>query len=282
MNKILRWSIALIAMSTMGTSCYYDLRVKEKDAWKAILDKHEMVGGFELYDNNTEIATYYDKAACSNRYSPGSSFHLTSAIIGLEKSVVLDESKPIHWVSKLNDTAIDASLNLRNYFEQQHQPFFSALHKEIGKANMQWGLDTLKYGNMTISDGAYWKDGTLTISLDEQLGIMKRLYFKEIKGISGRVQTIMLSMLLKEQNDKLKLYYDISPAVQGDTTYYWAVGVLENYNVVKNPKTDVVEKKVHPYFFAMHVHATSGNTLDEKKVLSAIKDFLVDYNLIVE
>lgn len=282
MKRIIQWSLLLSIITLMASACYYDLRVKERPEWQEILDQHDMQGGFELYDNNTEIATYLSKEACSERNVPGNSFHIVASLIGLEKSTILDEAKPIYWVSKLQDSSIDASLNLRDYFQQQHEGFFAALMEEMGTANIQWGMDTLKYGNMQINDGAFWKDGTLRISLDEQLGIMKRLYFKEVKGVSGRVQTILMSMLLKKQTDKLKLYYDISTAVENDTMYHWVIGVLENYNVVKNPKTELIEKKVHPYFFALHVSSKSGKKLTREQCLEAVNALLRDYNLTVE
>lgn len=253
----------------------YNVRIEEKDNWKAYFDKHHLEGGFEIYDNNKEIANYYNKEICSTPLPPGATFYIMSGIVGIETSTVLDENKPIYWVSRLSDS-MDKESNLRSYFQQQDPVFHRHLAREIGPQKMQDYLDSVKYGNMTLSDGEYWNDGTLLISPDEQVGLMKRIYFNQLNNISSRSSTIMKSMMMKESSDEIKLYYQISPVVDSGKTKYWITGFAETYNALKNPETEKIENKIHPFFFAGLVYGRDATEASVKELMEGIlKDYQV-------
>jgi beta-lactamase class D len=62
-------------------------------------------------------------------------------------------------------------------------------------------IDSIQYGKGIVSankDG-FWSDGSLLITADEQLGFIKRLYFKGLP-FQKRSQELFRKMILKDQN----------------------------------------------------------------------------------
>lgn len=277
MKKILSWLLAL-SLLVVGLSSCYDVRIDERDDWKKIFEKHGFEGGFVLYDNNREIANYYNKEVSSARVNPGSTFHIFASIVGIETSTVLDENKPIYWVSKSTDS-MNKESSLRDFYTSNDTLFFRNLAQQIGPERMQDYMDSVKYGNMTLSPRNYWLDGTLQITPDEQAGFMKRIYFNQLKNVSTRSSTIMQSMMLQQKDDDIQLYYQISPMTDSSGTHYWIVGFAETYNPLRNPKTELIEKKIHPFFFSGLVRNV-GAGVTEEQVKNLLFDLLRDYQIL--
>ena len=53
---------------------------------------------------------------------------------------------------------------------------------------------------------SFWLNNTLKIKPDEQLGLVKKLYFDQLPFFK-RTQEIVQSVMLREQNSNYKLYY---------------------------------------------------------------------------
>lgn len=258
-----------------------DIRIDEKKGWNTIFEKHGLSGGFELYDNNREIANYHNLEAISIQKKPGRTFDIFSSIIGIETSIVLDESKPIYWVSRMTDTAINKSNNLRQFFKEHNATFYRQLALEISAEKMKEYIDTAKYGNMKISNEPYWENGELLISADEQVGFMKKIYFNLLPNVSIRATTIMQSMMAEEKKENLNLYYQISPVEEDGKTNYWIVGFVESYNPLINPKTKKTENKVHPHFFSGYITA-GAQAPTATNVKALLFDILEDYQIPVK
>lgn len=270
---MLAFGLLVVSLS----SCY-DIRIDERDDWKEIFDKHGFDGGFVLYDNNREIANYYNKDVSSTRVNPGATFHIFASIVGIETSTVLDENKPIYWVSKITDS-LDKESSLRDFYKNNDSLFFKNLAQQIGPELMQDYMDSVKYGNMTLSPRQYWLDGTLQITPDEQAGFMKRIYFNQLKNVSTRSSTIMQSMMLQRKDDEIQLYYQISPMTDSVGKHFWIVGFAETYNPLRNPKTELIEKKIHPFFYSGLVRNVDAD-VTEADIQDLLFDLLRDYQIL--
>lgn len=255
-----------------------DSRITDQDSWGKIFEKYQVKGGFEILDNNKEIVNYYNRLACSKPLPPGQTFYIISSIIGLESSAVLEDNKPILWVSKMNDS-LDKNGTIRTFYKENNTAFFNQLAKEISPLKMKEYLDTIKYGNMEVNNESYWQDGTLTISPDEQVGLMKRIYFNQLPFISTRSTTIVKSMMQEENTDEIKLYYQISPVVDSGKNNIWIVGFAENFNPLKNPVSHKIENKVHPFFFTGLIQDVPAD-FPLQNAKSLMMDILKDYQII--
>jgi beta-lactamase class D len=60
--------------------------------------------------------------------------------------------------------------------------FYDSLISKLGRAEIIKTIDSLHYGKGMVSANmhGFWKDQSLKITADEQLGLIKKLYFREL------------------------------------------------------------------------------------------------------
>ncbi|MFW1443080.1 penicillin-binding transpeptidase domain-containing protein, partial [Vibrio parahaemolyticus] len=82
------------------------------------------------------------------------------------------------------------------------------LARSIGKDTLKRWIDSLHYGNKSvgISVDSFWLNNTLKITADEQLGLVKKLYFGQLP-FQKRTHDIVKKMMLQEANANYKLSY---------------------------------------------------------------------------
>ncbi|OYZ52360.1 MAG: hypothetical protein B7Y11_12040 [Sphingobacteriia bacterium 24-36-13] len=126
---------------------------------------------------------------------------------------------------------------------------------------MQFWLDSLQYGNHSIgkSIDSFWLNNTIKLTPDEQLGIMKRLFFNQLP-FQKRTHEIVKRMMLRESNANYQLSYKtgLTYNEKGDQLG-WVVGWIE-------------ENK-HPYFFVLNMEAPSNISLVDTRI-SLLKKIL--------
>jgi beta-lactamase class D len=81
-------------------------------------------------------------------------------------------------------------------------------------------VDSVKYGNKK------WKQDSITISPDEQLGLMKRLYFKQLP-FRGSVQEGIKKSILVENNAQYQLAYQKTEVLYANKKIAWVLGWVE-------------------------------------------------------
>lgn len=197
------------------------------------IDSAGMQGSFALMENATEAFTIYNLSAYKDSgYAPLNTFFALPVLIGFEQGQLTADTNT--WVS------LDSSA----YYQQ--------LIKQIGRATLLQTIDSIHYGKGIVSANmdAFWKDASLLITADEQLGFIKQLYFKKLP-FQKRSQELLSKMILNEQNSNYRLSYLVST----DTTsgnQGWVVGYIE--------------ENLHPYFFVLHTSATEGSDLKNRNI----------------
>ena len=97
-------------------------------------------------------------------------------------------------------------------FRYSAVPWYQELARRIGKDTMQHWIDTLgyaqRYGKPVIKNNldTFWLDNTVKVTADEQLGLVKKLYFGQLP-FQPRSQRIVKNMMLSEDNSNYKLSY---------------------------------------------------------------------------
>ncbi len=296
MNKyLLVLSLSVVAFAS---SCR-NIRIKEHDEWKKHFDEAGVTGCFEVYDNNKETAIYYNKEMCAQRFTPASTFKIFNSLVALESGVARDEQLLIKWDGKSKyfnrgkavsgaDTAMATlkddwaqDLTMVQAFKVSSVPYYQEIARRIGAKEMKAYIDTVKYGNMNISGAIdeFWLNDTLKISADEQVGLMKRLYFGEIPAFSERTQRIVRGMMLQKETDNYKLYYKTGWGTSNGKELLWVVGFVEKINELKNVETKNIDRIPHPYFFALNFEADS-KMQDLRTVRSnLLQKLLAEYGL---
>ncbi len=276
MRKLFLLPVLLLAISTV--SCL-DIRIKEHKEWSKYFEEFGVEGCFEYYDNNKEIAHYYNKERCAEQVSPASTFKIFNSLVALETSVAPDEQMVIKWdgVKRWNEDW-NRDLTMAEAFKVSAVPYYRELARRIGRQSMQHYLDTVQYGNKKIGDSIdnFWLNNTLLISADEQVGFIKRLYHGELP-FSERTQRIVRGMMLQKNGENYRLYYKTGWNNTNNNNLIWVVGYVEKFSELKNIETKKVEAIPHPYFFALHF-STTDTTKDLKQIRTELLDKLLEAN----
>lgn len=222
--------------------------VKEDSSLKKYFDENNVTGTFGLFDNGTGQFTIYNLSRFKDSaYLPASTFKIVNSLIGIETGRITNEKMPIKWdgvvrVFPGGDTAYDwnRDMNMEEAFAASALPYFQEVARRIGKDTMQRWLDSLQYGNKQIGGAvdSFWINNTLKVTPDEQMGLVKRLYFAQLP-FQKRTQEIVKKLMIRETNANYQLAYKTG------------LGFRENGNLL-GWVVGWIEENKHPYFFVLN------------------------------
>jgi beta-lactamase class D len=131
----------------------------------------------------------------------------------LQTGVINNEKMVIPWDGvKRSNEAWNKDLTMEEAFKVSAVPYYQEVARRVGKDTMQHWLDTLgyaaKYGRAVIHNDidSFWLNNDIKITADEQLGLVKRLYFDQLP-FQKRAQDIVKKVMLQEDNANYKLSY---------------------------------------------------------------------------
>ena len=221
-------------------------------------------GTFGMFDNSRGRFTIYNLDRFKERFSPASTFKIVNAMIGLQTGRLTTDSTVIPWdVVQRERPEWNQDLSLYRAFRYSSVPHFQTLARSIGRDTMQRWLDTLKYGNMRIGSAvdSFWLDTTLQISPDEQLGLVKRLYFRQLP-FRASVQESVKKMMIQENNALYQLAYKTGMGrTREGRPMAWMVGWIEE------------NRHVYPFVLNLDVKPQDVDRLSDIRV-KILKDIL--------
>ena len=264
----------LLMLATIVTgllvSCTQN-NVTEDNVPKKYFEQAGLNGCFAMFNNGTGEFTIYNlKRYRDSTYLPASTFKIINSLIGLQTGILSSDSMVIPWDGVARRAEWDKDLNMYQAFRVSAVPYYQEVARRIGKDTMQFWLDSLKYGvgkdkkPYKISDiDSFWLDNSLKITPDQNLGVVKSLYFDELPFFKVYQQKVKNAMLF-EDNANYKLAYKTGWATTDNGhALGWVVGW--------------VEENKHPYFFVLNVDSPDPN-YDLKDVrLKLVKDILKEY-----
>ena len=208
--------------------------VKNDTAIAQLMDSAGMQGNFALLENGTEqftihnLSNYKDSAA-----APLNTFFIIPVLIGLDKGIVNYHDTLLN----LNDSA----------------QLYKAIIAKIGRQQILKVLDSLHYGKGIASADSthFWEDESLVITPDEQLGLIKRIYFKEL-FFQKKSQEKIKKMILMEDNSNYRLSYITGIDTTAGKNTAWVLGY--------------VEENQHPYFFVLNTKANTSTNLTDNNI----------------
>lgn len=278
-----KFTLLIVLLSvTLFYSCD-DARVHDKKEWKQQFDKYQIKDACIIIKDQThEIVDYYNLNRCRQRFTPASTFKILNSLVALETNTIPDETYTILWDDVKRRAEWDTSMNMRKAFEVSNLFYYQQIAKKIGQVKLQTYLDTCQYGNKKIEGAvdSFWIDGSLTISADEQLGFIKKLYFNQLP-FSERTQRIVRSMMLREQTKHSKLSFKTGLGYHDDKEILWVVGYAEYImNVKEHPNAmNKSNERNYPYFFAMNFDIPKGDTTKDWRSIriELVKAFIDNY-----
>lgn len=176
---------------------------------KKYFDAKNVEGCFTLLNNSDGTITVYNLGLDTTRMLPASTFKIVNALVSLQTGIATDENMMVKWdgITRPNKDW-NKDLSLTDAFRVSAVPHFQSLARSIGMDTMKSFIDSLSYGNKTLTGpiDSFWLNNTLKISPDEQLGLMKQLYFDQLP-FRASVQESVRKMMLQDDNTLYKLSY---------------------------------------------------------------------------
>ena len=240
------------------------------DSLKKYFDQYHVTGTFGMFNNGQAQFTIYNlKRFTDSAYLPASTFKIVNSLIGLQTGVISSEKMVIPWDHVVRSNPDwNKDLTMEEAFKVSAVPYYQEVARRIGKDTMQRWLDSLgyaaKYGRAVIKNDidSFWLDNNIKITADEQLGLVKRLYFDQLP-FQKRVQTIVKNVMLQEDNSNYSLSYKTGwGSRENGSSIGWVVGWIEENR--------------HPYFFVLQLEGPQD--MDMKTIrLSLLKNILTQY-----
>jgi beta-lactamase class D len=157
-------------------------------------------------------------------------------------------------------------LSMYQAFRLSAVPYYQEVARRIGKDTMQHWLDSLSYGSKKITTriDTFWLDHSLKITPDEEMGLVKRLYFNQLP-FHQRNQEIVKTAMLMEDKPEYKLSYKTGWA-PWDSIHKKQIGWIVGW----------IEENRHPYFFVLNLES-ADKTFDMTGVrMKILKGILTD------
>ena len=195
-------------------------------------DSAGVKGAFGMFDNGHGHFTIYNLSRFSDSfYTPGATFEILMSLVAVQTGVAKDEKALEQW---FRDTTASGT---RGFMELGNQKL---AHDTLRK----W-VDSLQYGNKNMGSkdtvSLFWTDGRLRINCDEQLGLLKKLYFNQLPFFE-RTQGIVRQMMPTESNSAYRFAFKTAQStMENGHAIGWVLGW--------------VEENKHPYFFVLNLES---------------------------
>jgi beta-lactamase class D len=219
--------------------------VKEDDSLKSFFDSAGVRGCFALFNNGQNNFTIYNLSRYrDSSFSPASTFKIVNSLIGIQTGKITDENMVIPWdgITRWNPDW-NKDLSMKEAFAVSAVNYYQEVARRIGHDTMKFWIDSLGYGNRDISGpvDSFWLNNTLKVKPDEELGLVKKLYFGELPFFH-RTQDIVKQVMLREQDSNYKLSYKTGWGnTENGDQLGWVVGWIEENR--------------HPYFFVLNLES---------------------------
>lgn len=250
------------------TSCSVN-KAKIDDDLQKYFEAKKVEGSFTMLNNSDGAITVYNMELDTMRFTPASTFKIVNSLIGLQTGIITDENMVIKWDGvKRTNAAWNKDLTMNDAFKVSAVPYYQEVARRIGEDTMRQWIDSLSYGNKNISGpiDSFWLNNQLKISPDEQLGLLKKLYFDQLpfrKSVHQQVKNAML----QEDNTLYKLSYKTGWGFdEQHNNIGWVVGWIEENR--------------HVYFFVTLVRSADPK-IDMKSVrMDITTDILKHYGFL--
>jgi len=244
--------------------------VEEDKSLGKYFAENKVTGCFGLYDNATNEFTFYNKKRFTDSsFLPASTFKIVNSLVGLQTGVISSDSMIIKWDGvKRNVEEWNRDLSMYEAFRVSAVPYYQEVARRIGKDRMEYWMDTVNYGagpkdtafRIHSAIDTFWLDNTLKITPDEQLGLVKMLYFHQLPFFKSYQETVKKAMLF-ENTTMYRLAYKTGWGRKENGNHLaWAVGWVEENN--------------HPYFFVLNFESSDTNADIPSIRMKILKDIL--------
>ena len=259
----MKWNCFYLFVFVFFISCSPN-NVKQDNSLKKCFDENKAGGCFGLLDNGNGKFTIYNLSRYrDSSYLPASTFKIVNSLIGLQSGKISSDSMVIKWDGlKRRVEEWNRDLTMYEAFRVSAVNYYQEVARRIGKDTMQFWLESLSYGTKKIATkiDSFWLDNSLKIKPDEQLGLVKELYFNKLPFHKYNQEIVKKAMLF-ESNSNYKLSYKTGWGFnEKGHSIGWVVGWIE--------------ENQHPYFFVLNIESADPNFNMWNIRMKILKDIL--------
>jgi len=246
-TKFIKNWILFFTVVALLQSCSSNNITNEKEMQK-FFDENKVEGTFALYNNGQgnfniyNLSRYKDSA-----YTPASTFKIVNSLIGLQTGKITNTKMQIKWDGIERPIAAwNKDLTMEEAFKVSCVPYYQEVARKIGINTMQMWLDSLSYGTKKITSkiDTFWLDNSFKIKPDEQMGLVKKLYFGQLPFNKTTMEAVK-KVMIQEENSNYSLAYKTGWGTkENGKALGWIVGWIE-------------ENK-HPSFFVLNLEGNSN------------------------
>lgn len=240
-KRIVKNWVIVVGIISLFQSCSSS-NITNEEGFKKFFDEYKVDGTFALYNNGQgnfniyNLARYKDSA-----FTPASTFKIVNSLVGLQTGRISNTKMVIKWDGiDRGMPEWNKDLTMAEAFNVSSVPFFQEIARRIGKDTMQTWLDSLSYGTKKITTkiDSFWLDNSLKIKPDEQLGLVKKLYFEQLPFTKTTMEAVK-KIMVQENNSNYTLAYKTGWGYkENGKSIGWVIGWIE-------------ENK-HPSFFVLN------------------------------
>ncbi len=244
--------------------------VKQDKSLEKFFTENKVEGCFALMDNASGKFTVHNLSRFrDSSYLPASTFKIVNSLIGLQTGKISSDSMIIKWDGVERRVADwNKDLNMYEAFRVSSVYYYQEVARRIGKDTMQLWLDSLKYGAKTDTEkvviktavDSFWLNNSLKITPDQQLGLVKRLYFDQLPFFKTYQEMVKRAMLF-ESNTNYRLGCKTG---WGFTEKGHAIGWIVGW----------IEENNHPYFFVLNIESPDKDYDMQTVRIKMLKDIL--------
>jgi len=224
--------------------------VKVDSSLEKYFKEYNVEGCFGMFNNgNGKFTVYNLDRYKDSAFLPASTFKIVNSLIALQTGIAPNTKMVIKWDGITRSIPEwNKDLTMYEAFRVSAVPYFQELARRIGKDTMQLWLDSLHYGTTKIKTriDTFWLDNSLKITPDEELGLVKKLYFDQLPFYAAYQDTVKKLMLFED-----KPAYKLS--------YKTGLGQKENGNQL-GWIIGWIEENRHPYFFVLNIESKDKNS----------------------
>lgn len=240
MKRVVPFLLVIALLSACSSN-----NVKQDKSLQKYFDENKVEGCFAIMDNASGKFTVHNLARYrDSSYLPASTFKIVNSLIGLQTGKIVNDSMVIKWDGVTRRVADwNKDLTMYEAFRVSSVYYYQEVARRIGKDTMQFWLDSLGYGTKKIKGAvdSFWLNNTLKVTPDEQLGLVKRLYFDQLPFFKSYQEVVKRAMLFEENTNYLLGYKTGWGFKENGNAIGWVVGWIE-------------ENK-HPYFFVLNIES---------------------------
>ena len=172
------FSVVLASAASAGTA------PQERADWAHFFSDADASGTIVIVDARVknEVMFVYDAARANRRYTPASTFKIPHSLFALDAGILRDEFQVIPWDGvKRWAEAWNEDQNLRSAMRNSTVWVYEQFAAKLGDKRETGYMRKIGYGNAVATGGKpFWVEGDLTISANEQIAFLRRLYKNEL------------------------------------------------------------------------------------------------------